>query len=184
MTRLRDRYLLLLFGAIFVVIGIIAFFIFIDERRFIREEFSAWIETDAVVDDYRVIGTDYSQSGGDYIYVVDFLYTISFDTAVGRISYDKPGESSGKSSTQSYPEDYYNTLPPGTVITICYDPANPEGYRHGSRDDITRAAMDPLRFLISPVVCALGVLGILWAYRPVLKGRKQQTDTWSGSPLD
>ena len=181
MIRIRDRLLLIVFGALFIALGIYTMFVYIAENRFIKGEFSDWIEIDATIDDYRAVITDCVKSGKNYVYNISYEYTFSFDTAKGRVSYDTSIESREERAEPSLPAESFQNLMSWSATTICYNPDNPEDNRWGSKDDIIQVATNPLRFLVCGVLIAGGAIVLWLAVRPLLNQKSE--NSWHGTPL-
>jgi hypothetical protein len=183
MIRMRDRVMLLAFGLVFVALSIFASSSFFEDRRFIYEKFGAWIETDAVIDNYEVTVSEPAVSGRDYIFTIRYEYTVSFTTAAGRVSYFRSTESSERRSSPDNTVDTAGTILPGTVRTLCYDPENPEENRWGGKDEIIKAATSPLRIIVCQGLGVIGLLTIWLAIKPIVR-EKFQKNSWHGAPLD
>ena len=180
MAIIRDRLLLLIFGLLFVAFGIITALSLYEERSFINGAFNDWIETDAVIGDYMVTVSEPVKSGRDYKYTVKYEFTISFDTADGRISLERSVESNERTTTPEDIDDTFYAVPPGSVRTLCYDPAKPEDNRWGGKDDIIKAATSPLRLLMCFLLGAIGLFIIWLAIKPLVQ-EKLQKKTWHGT---
>lgn len=169
MIRMRDRIMLLAFGLIFIIMSVFASSSLFEERRFIKEQFTKWIETDAVFDDYKVTVSEPTASGRYYIFTVRYEYTISFMTAGGRVSYTKSDETSEKRSSPDASADEYGSIPPGTVRTLCYNPDNPDDNRWGGKDEIIKSATSPLRIIVCFGIGVIGLLIIWLALKPIIR---------------
>ena len=183
MVRLRDRLMLLCFGLIFVILSILTLSSAFEDRRFIDEKFGTWLETEAVIDDYNVTVSGPTISGRYYDYVVKYEYTISFNTDAGKVSYLRSTENTERKTSMEEADETYYTVPSGTVRTLCYDPANPDDNRWGSREEIIQDAKSPFRILMLFGVGAIGLVTIWLALKPIIK-EKFQKDTLNGAATD
>ena len=176
MMRFRDRMLLLALGALFLALGIYTIFSIIEEHRFVTGEFVGWIEADATIEDYQASITDCVKTRKEYTYYIQYEYTVSFDTPAGRVSVHNSMVNQERRASPGLTADSFAPLVTGEAGALSYDPENPEDYRWGRKDDITKAASSPLRILICAVFIAGSAMIIWLAIRPLIK--KKEKNLW------
>lgn len=181
MIRIRDRLLLMAFGALFIALGIYTVFMYIAENRFISGGFSEWIEIDATIDDYRAVITDCVKSGKNYVYNIRYEYTFSFDTDKGRVSCETSIESREMRDDPNLSEETFRNLMTWSATTISYNPEDPEDNRWGSKDGIIENATNPLRFLICGALVVGGAIVLWLAVRPLLNQKSKES--WHGTEI-
>jgi len=173
MMKLRDRVLLLALGGVFLVLGIFTMSSIIEERRFVNGDFIQWIQTDATIDDYQVSIDSREPSRKEYIYTLRYDYTVNFETSEGWVRIHNSIESQEKRASPDLTTDSFAPMIIGEVNPLSFNPDDPEDYRWGSKDDITKAASNPMRILICAVFIVGSVLLIWLAIRPFIKKKEK-----------
>jgi len=173
MIRVRDRLILLALGVIFVAFGIYMIFTIVEDHRFINGDFVSWLEAEAVIDDCRAGIVDLTRSGKEYIYTIRYEYTVSFNTSMGWVSYENTADNQVRQTSPDLTIDAFQQIASGNAGTVSYDPENPEDFRWGSKDNIAKAASNPMRILFCIVLLAGSGLVMWLAIRPLLRQKEK-----------
>ena len=154
--------LMIILGALSLLFGAYIINNNISAKRFVKEELPNWSETIAEIKNSVITSKHINvnkDEDGYRSYWINYDFTVVFSTEDGEVSFYKSGEIIGETKGVSIPRFEYDSIPEnGQIVSICYDPKNPEGFLFGTKESITRRANGPSYLIVASGAIIFGLI--------------------------
>ena len=188
--RTAFGWVLVIFGAILLVIGLIFYFSGVSDDSFLNDELPNWEETQGVFLDFHLEDSGVRSSSDpdddDYKWWVTFSYTLEYEVSDAKMTVVDQIKREGTNSRREVPED--KLVPPhytGEETYVVYDPNNLKDYRIGSMEHVTTMYQESAESsaLLSRIMTPFGLVLLVFGILLLVSGRRARKKALQANPL-